>query len=471
MEERCQESARLVNADDEQWVVWVGLNDEGRRMAELISDSVLVEGSQSPEDKAAALEAFQDGKHRVLITKPRIAGFGMNFQQAHKMVFVGMDDSWEMYYQAIRRMYRFKQEKTVQVYLVLADVQVAIYENVMEKEAKANEMRERLIANVSQFERDELLDLSTSDWQYEEKTSTGQGWVMMLGDSVERIKEIEDDSIGHIVYSPPFNDLFTYTPTERDLGNARDLVEFFKHYDYIIRETLRVLMPGRTCAVHAENLLASKTHHGYIGMIDFRGEIIRAHQKAGWIYVGEITIDKDPQVQAIRTKNHRLLFVTLGKDSARSRPGLADYLLLFEKPGENPTPIDTDVTTDQWIQWAHPVWTDIKETDVLNTVVAKADSDERHICPLQLGVIERCVRLWSNKGEKVLSPFAGIGSEGYEALKHGREFVGIELKPEYFNVAVRNLTNAELATRQVDLFERAAAQAEVEASLSGEVVP
>lgn len=464
IEERVTIAAELVNADDEQWIVWCGMNEESTLLHKQIVGSVEVVGSDSPEDKAAALEAFQDGQYRVLVTKPSIAGFGMNFQNAHKMVFVGIDDSYEKYYQAIRRCYRFGQTKPVDVTLVLADIQQAIYDNVLRKEEQARHMNARLIDNLSEFEKEEIMNLSSNDWQYTEDEARGAAWRFLLGDCVERSKEIEDNSVGLIIYSPPFNDLFTYSPSERDLGNARSLDEFFKHYEYVVTETQRVLMPGRTCVVHAENLLASRTHHGYIGMIDFRGEIIRAHQKAGWIYAGEITIDKDPQVQAIRTKNHRLLFITKGKDSARSRPGLADYLLLFEKPGDNPTPIDTDVTDDEWIQWARPVWSDIRETNVLNTTPAKGAEDEKHICPLQLDLITRCVRLWSNKGEIVFSPFAGIGSEGHEAVRLERQFVGIELKPEYWRQGIKNLQRAENAAKQIDLFTWAEMQQETEAA-------
>jgi len=453
IEERVNVAAQLVNNGADQWIVWCGLNEESSRLASAIPEAVEVVGSDSPEVKAERLGAFQDGQYRVLVTKASIAGFGMNFQNAHHMVFVGLDDSYETYYQAIRRCYRFGQTKPVQAHIVLADIQSPIYENVLHKEEQAKNMAERLIANLAEFEREEIMSFNTTSYGYTEDQATGKGWEMKLGDCIQRTPEIPNDSVGLIVYSPPFNDLFTYSPSEHDLGNGRNLDEFFAHYQFIIEETKRVLMPGRTMAVHCENLLASRTHHGYIGMIDFRGDIIRAHQKAGWIFAGEITIDKDPQVQAIRTKNHRLLFLTLNKDSGKSRPGLADYLLLFEKPGENTVPVDNDVSEEEWIQWARPVWSDIRETNVLNTTASKADKDEKHICPLQLDLIERCVRLWSNRGETVFSPFAGIGSEGYVAVKLGRQFVGIELKPEYWKQATRNLSEAERVSGQMDLFQ------------------
>ena len=271
----------------------------------------------------------------------------------------------------------------------------------------------------------------------------GEQFHMMLGDSCERLAEVGDDSVDLSIYSPPFASLFTYSPSERDLGNSKDRDQFIEHYRFIVDEMLRVTKPGRLSVVHCQQLSTTKATHGVVGLTDFRGDLIRAHTAAGWIFHGEVTIDKDPQAQAIRTKAHGLMFQTLNKDSAKSRPAFADYLLMFKKPGENEVPVKPECDNEQWIQWARPVWYDIKETHTLNTGVAKDDADERHICPLQLGLIERCVRLWSNRGETVVSPFGGIGSEGHEAVKLGRKFVGCELKPSYWKTAVRNLERAE----------------------------
>ncbi len=284
--------------------------------------------------------------------------------------------------------------------------------------------------------------MNTPDDPYVTDDAAGQGWRLMLGDSCERLAEIDTDSVGLSVCSPPFAQLYVYSPSARDLSNSADRDEFFEHYSFIIREQLRVTMPGRLAAVHVAQIANTKATHGQISLSDFRGQVIQAFVDAGWLFHGEVTVDKDPQAQAIRTKSHALLFVTKDRDSSGLRPALADYLLLFRKPGDNSVPIKTDVTNEEWIAWARPVWLDIRETNTLNTRVAKADADERHICPLQLDFIERCVRLWSNPGELVLSPFAGIGSEGYVALRQGRRFVGCELKPDYWRVACRNLTAA-----------------------------
>jgi hypothetical protein len=291
---------------------------------------------------------------------------------------------------------------------------------------------------------------------YTEDDAHGKNWHLMLGDSCERLAEIPDDSIGLSVYSPPFASLFTYSPSPRDLGNSASRAEFFEHYGFIIRENLRATMPGRICAVHCQQLTTTMSTNGIIGVTDFRGEIIRAYVDAGWIFHGEVTIDKDPQAQAIRTKAQALMFVTKNRDSSMTRPALADYLLLFRKPGENPAQIKNDVSNDEWIEWARPVWLDIRETNTLNARVARDSADERHICPLQLDFIERVVRLWSNPGETVLSPFAGIGSEVYTAIKLGRRGVGIELKPSYWRTAVDNCTQIENEMAEPTLFDEVA---------------
>lgn len=276
----------------------------------------------------------------------------------------------------------------------------------------------------------------------------GDSWHLMLGDSCERLAEIADETVDLSVYSPPFASLFTYSPSMRDLGNSHDRAQFLEHYRFVIDHILRVTKPGRISCVHVQQLSTTKATHGIIGLTDFRGQVIAEHQAAGWTYYGEVTVDKDPQAQAIRTKAQALMFQTLKRDSSATRPALADYVLLFRKPGDNQVPIKNDVDNETWIEWARPVWYSIRESDTLNGRRAREAPDEKHIAPLQLSLIERCVRLWSNPGELVCSPFAGIGSEGYVAVKHGRRFVGCELKPSYWRIAIENL---ERLTRQTTL--------------------
>lgn len=294
---------------------------------------------------------------------------------------------------------------------------------------------------------------STIEDLYTTDDAEGDNWRMMLGDSCERMAEIPDDSVGLSVYSPPFASLFTYSPSPRDLGNSASRGEFFEHYGFIIRENLRITAPGRICAVHVQQLTTTMTTNGVIGMTDFRGQVIAAYMDNGWIFHGEVTIDKDPQAQAIRTKAQALMFVTKNRDSSMTRPALADYLLLFRKPGENAVQIKNDVSNEEWIEWARPVWLDIRETNTLNARVARDSADERHICPLQLDFIERVVRLWSNPGETVFSPFGGIGSEPHTAVKLGRKALAIELKPSYWRTAVANLRALELEMDAPTLFD------------------
>lgn len=283
--------------------------------------------------------------------------------------------------------------------------------------------------------------------------ASGETFDLWLGDSCERMSDIGDESVDLSVYSPPFASLFTYSPSVRDLGNSGDRAEFFEHYGYIIRENLRITKPGRICAVHVQQLTTTKSTHGVIGMTDFRGQVIAAYMDAGWVFHGEVTVDKDPQAQAIRTKAQALMFVTKNRDSSMTRPALADYLLLFRKPGDNAVPIKNDVTNEEWIEWARPVWLDINETNTLNVRAARDAADERHICPLQLDFIERVIRLWSNPGELVFTPFAGIGSEVVTAIRLGRRGLGIELKPSYWRTAVANCRDVEHETSLPSLFD------------------
>lgn len=285
----------------------------------------------------------------------------------------------------------------------------------------------------------------------------GENWQFWLGDSAERMPEIESESVHLSVYSPPFQSLYTYSPSPRDMGNSLDREDFFAQYGYIIRENLRITVPAGLACVHVQQTSTTMTTHGVIGLTDFRGDVIRAYIAEGWVYFGEVTVDKDPQAQAIRTKAQALMFVTKNKDSSKSRPAMADYLLIFKKPGERATQIKNDVTNEEWIEWARPIWYNIRESNTLNARIARQSDDERHLTPLQLDFIERCVRLYSNPGELVFTAFGGVGSELYVAVKNGRRALGIELKPSYWKTGSEYLADLESQMSEPKLFDDDAA--------------
>jgi hypothetical protein len=448
--------ANLVNSTSGQWIVWTGLNTESAALAKAIPDSIEIVGADSPEKKAALIESFQDGMSRVMVTKSSIAGFGMNFQNAANMVFVGLNDSWEMYYQSIRRCWRFGQKKPVNVYVVLAHAEQEIYQNVIQKEAVARAMSAELIAAVRKYEEGELSEEKTSIFDYAEKTITGKSFTAMLGDSCRLLPAIPDESIHLSVYSPPFADLYTYSASEMDLGNSRNWEVFFEHYGFIIRELLRVTMPGRITCVHVADIPAMQMKDGYIGLRDFPGAVVSAYMAGGWTFYGRAIVSKNPQAQAIRTKAKALLFTQLRKDSSDSRPAILDQILIFKKPGDTLIPIrpveNGEMNNETWIDWAGGIWTGIHESDTLQYRSDRDADAEKHICPLQLGTIERCIKLYSNPGETVLTPFMGIGSEVYQAVKFGRRGIGMELKEGYFNTAVKNIRIIEAEVGHGTLF-------------------
>jgi DNA modification methylase len=274
----------------------------------------------------------------------------------------------------------------------------------------------------------------------------GRNFALYNGDSCEVLQGLEDESIDLSVFSPPFADLYTYSDSERDLGNCKNADEFYVHFKFIAEQLNRVMKSGRNVCIHCMDLPSLKFRDGFIGLKDFPGEIIRIFEDVGFIYHSKVTIWKNPVVAMQRTKAIGLLHKQLKKDSTLSRQGIADYIVVMRKKGENKVPVthtNDNFPVEKWQEWASPVWMDINQSNTLQANSARDDKDEKHICPLQLDVIERCVELWSNEGEVVLSPFAGIGSELYQSLKMKRKAIGIELKTTYYNQAVKNCINAE----------------------------
>lgn len=448
--------AHMVNQSDEPWIVWCELNDESEHLAKSIPDAIEIRGSDSPEYKTDAMMGFTSGKYRVIVTKPSIAGFGMNWQHCRRMAFCGLSHSYEQFYQSVRRCWRFGQTSDVEAHVVVTDAEQGIVENVLRKQRTADEMDAGMLEYMKEVNMAEIFGTDRTASPYVEDTYKGNGFIAMQGDCIERISEVEDESIGLSVFSPPFASLYTYSNSERDMGNSKDDGQFFEHFDYLVSELYRVMMPGRIVAFHCMNLPTSKERDGFIGIRDFRGELIRAFENAGFIFHSEVCIWKDPVTAMQRTKALGLLNKQKNKDSCMSRQGIPDYLVAMRKPGENPEPVthtNDDFPISMWQRYASPVWMDINPSNTLQYRNARDNNDERHICPLQLDVIERAVKLWSKPGDTVLSPFMGIGSEGYMALLNGRKFIGIELKPSYFKCAKNNLDAAVEEANQRTLFD------------------
>lgn len=445
IEARCKALADVVNADkSEPWLIWCHLNDEAALLTELIDGAVNVQGSDSPESKAKNLLGFAHGDVRVLVSKPKIAGFGMNWQHCARMAFVGLDDSFEKFYQAVRRCYRFGQKRNVQVHLFTAENEGQILANLKRKEEQHHEMSANMIEHMKDIMNHELQGQTNIVDEYREDTYNGDQFTVHLGDCVKWTRRMEDNSIDYSVFSPPFADLFVYSNSDHDMGNCKDDEEFAAQLKFLISELFRVIKPGRNVSFHCMNLPTTKMRQGFIGLRDFRGTLIRAFQDAGFIYHSEVCIWKDPVVAMQRTKALGLLHKTIRENSTMSRMGLPDYVVTMRKPGEAEVRVThgDDLPVLMWQKYASPIWDDINQSRTLNKLPARDENDEKHMCPLQLDVIERCIHLWTNKGDLVFSPFTGIGSEGYCAVKMGRRFVGTELKPQYWDLACQNIDDA-----------------------------
>lgn len=448
IEARCKALADVVNADtSEPWLIWCHLNDEAEMLDKLIEGAVNVQGSDSPEDKAKNLLGFAHREFRVLISKPKIAGFGMNWQHCARMAFVGLDDSFEKFYQAVRRCYRFGQERSVHVHLFTAENEGQILANLKRKEKAHNELSKNMVEFMKDIMDKELQGTANIVDDYKEDTYTSECVTVHMGDCVKWAKRMDSDSIDYSVFSPPFVDLFTYSNSDHDMGNCTSDEEFNQQFRYLVDELFRVIKPGHNVSFHCMNLPTTKMRHGHIGVRDFRGELIRIFQEAGFIYHSEVCIWKDPVVAMQRTKALGLLHKTIRENATMSRQGLPDYVVTMRKPGDVVDRVKhdgvEDLPVDLWQKYASPVWFDIDQSKTLNKLPARDDKDLKHMCPLQLDVIERCIHLWSQKGDLVFSPFTGIGSEGYMAVKMGRRFIGTELKPSYFELACQNIEDAK----------------------------
>lgn len=454
LEARCKALAEVVNQDaDEPWLIWCHLNDEADLLQSLIPDSVNVQGSDSAETKASRMMDFSDRKLRVLISKPSICGYGMNWQHCARMGFVGLSDSFEKFYQAVRRCYRFGQSRHVQVHIFSSETEGQVLENIKRKEAQHHELSESMIEHMRDIMNEELKGQMNIVDEYQESRHERERYTILLGDCVKHSREMPDNSIDYSVFSPPFADLFVYSNSDHDMGNCKDDAEFVAQLRYLIAELYRIIKPGRNVSFHCMNLPTTKMRQGFIGLRDFRGDLIRAFQEVGFIYHSEVCIWKDPVVAMQRTKALGLLHKTIRDNASMSRMGLPDYVVTMRKPGDAEPRVThgESLPVHLWQKYASPIWDDINQGRTLNKMPARDENDEKHMCPLQLDVIERCIHLWTNPDDLVFSPFTGIGSEGYCAVQMGRRFIGTELKPQYFDLACQNLAVAAGA-QQADLW-------------------
>jgi DNA modification methylase len=374
--------------------------------------------------------------------------FGLNYQNCRNQVFASLDFSFEGLYQAIRRSYRFGQKNEVNIYLITTDTMQNVIQSIKTKqnqfENMQKEMEKSMNANEDIFKHAEVQSNETSNEYYTIKN----------GDSIQLIQSLESNSVGFSVFSPPFAELYTYSSHIEDLGNSKDYKEFFEQFSFLASELFRVIKEGRNIAVHCMDLPIQKGKEGYIGLRDFSGMIVQLFQSVGFDYHSRVTIWKDPVVEMQRTKALGLLHKQVKKDSTMSRVGIPDYVLIFRKDGDRDEPVtNTDLSVDLWQKYASPVWMDINYSNTLQGYRnAREDQDEKHICPLQLDTIERLIHLYTNKGDTVFTPFMGIGSEVYQAVKMDRYGIGFELKESYFNLASKNMQELVKSKGQEAIF-------------------
>ncbi len=440
---RIEKTLELVNANDNQKIIWGLKNAETDTLGKLIPNSVNVQGSDSPEYKAKHLNGFANNEFQTLITKTSIASFGMNYQQCNEMIFMSYDFKFEAFYQAVRRCYRFGQQKKVTVHILIPESQSNVRSTILTKEKQHFER----IKEMSRYSAETNYKLAKSKVKIMNKEIKTDQYHLINGDCVQETAKLPDNCADIVVFSPPFAELYVYSDKEEDMGNVSNYKEFEQHFKFLIPELKRTLKNGRMCAIHCMDLPIQKGKEGYIGLRDFSGMLIDWFQKEGFIYHSKVTLWKNPVTEMQRTKALGLLHKTIKKDSIMSRVGIPDYVLFFRNEGDNQTPIthqDKDsskldyLPVDLWQKYASPVWYDIDYSRTLQYRSGRDGNDEKHICPLQLDTIERILHLYSNEGETVLSPFGGIGSEGCCAIKMNRKSISIELKESYFKINENN---------------------------------
>jgi len=449
-EQRLKQVVEIVNnRPDENFIIWIKQNEEGEQLKKMLPDAIEVKGSDSNEWKEKHLLGFGDNKFRILISKTKIASFGMNYQNCSNQIFASLDFSFEGLYQAIRRSYRFGQKNEVNIFLITTDTMANVKQSIDNKQKQFEIMQDEMSKAINANLNNKLMQSATYDIE-EEKN---EWYHIKRGDCVQLINELDNESIGLSVFSPPFAELYTYSSHLEDMGNSKDYQEFLTQFGFLIKELHRVMKQGRNVCVHCMDLPIQKGKEGFIGLRDFSGMILRAFEDAGFIYSSRVTIWKDPVVEMQRTKALGLLHKQVKKDSTMSRVGIPDYVMIFRKDGERTDPVtNTNIPVDLWQKYASPVWMDI---DYGNTLQGyrngRDENDEKHIAPLQLDTIERLIHLYSNKGDTIFTPFMGIGSEVFQAVKMERKGIGFELKESYFDLAKKNLQTCIENKKQLTL--------------------
>lgn len=453
----CQGKKSLVwtEYNREAELVYGALRSAGLRVAS-------IDGSTEEEARTQAVADLQRGTIDVIVSKPRILGFGLNLQFVANQVWSGLTDSYEQFYQAVRRSHRYGAKERIDVHLPLSPHESETYHNILSKKATFEEDSGKQEAAFVAHHAGAVAGFMGKPWadRRDERAEAicevlkGDGWEIRRGDSIRRLRELEPNSIDLAVFSPPFASLFTYSDNIADMGNCGDgQAEFKLHYEFFLKGLYDALKPGHLVCCHVSQLSTLKYRDGFVGTRDFRGDIIRLFQQARFLFFGEWAILRNPQLQAIKEKVRRLTFAQLNSDRRGSAPGFSDFILIMKKPGEPAAKLASPdgPINDEWVEWAQGVWTGIPESFTLNTSWAKGEDDVKHICPMNLEVIDRCVRMYSAPGELVLDPFNGIGSTGVVAAARGRRYLGIELKPEYFLDAAKNIhASQEAGLRPVE---------------------
>lgn len=496
-EKRLNEVLKIIKErPGERFIIWINLNSDEQDLKKLLKDYDfrVITGSDSNEKKEKDLIDFSKNKYDILVTKSSIAGMGMNFQNCNNQIHAAIDFSFEKLYQSIRRSYRFGQTKDVNIYIITSDTMENVMNSIKNKERQFIELRNNIKNEVNKKEYNLVMN-------YEKEEIKNKYYHIIKGDSCVEIDNFENDYFDFSIFSPPFSSLFTYSNSYRDMGNCDNHEEFFIQNQFLLDKLYKKMKPGRIVAVHTKDLAIYKNSSGYTGLYDFTGDYHRAMEKSGFKYHSKITIWTDPVLEMQRTKTQRLLYKQLRKDSTFSGVGLPEYLTLFKKwdgiaENGNSEPVNNknydNFSLDTWQSWASPIWGvkltqeeikelieiylelngiinldetalmnpeffsgswfDIKRTDVLNNKEGTDMGDEKHIAPLQLTVIQRAIQMWTNPGEVVFTPFMGIGSEVYSAVKLNRYGVGIELKDSYYEAACKNIEKAVSVSEQGTLF-------------------